>query len=66
MGSIFLWWFVVLIVGFATFPITFVTLRHLPDKGYFFSKILALMVMGYLTWLLGYVSFNGGTIFISF
>ncbi len=66
MGSIFIWWFVVLILGLATFPITFVVLRHLPDKGYFFSKILALMMTGYLTWIFGYVSFNGGTIFFTF
>ncbi len=66
MGSILLWWFVVLVAGFATFPITFVALKHLPDKGYVFSKILGLMLMGYLTWLLGYFSYNGGTIFVSF
>src|SRR5258708_33002231 len=66
MGSIFFWWFVVLILGLATFPITFVILRPLPGQGYCFSKILALMLMGYLTWILGYVSFNGGTIFFAF
>jgi len=66
MVSILLWWFVVLVAGFAAFPIAFILLKHLPDKGYVFSKILALMLMGYLTWILGYVSFNGGTIFLSF
>ena len=66
MGSILLWWFVVLVAGFAAFPITFIVLKNLPDKGYFFSKILALMMMGYLTWMLGYAAFNGGTILIAF
>ena len=66
MGSIFILVVRGLILGLATFPITFVTLRHLPDKGYFFSKILALMMMGYLTWIFGYVSFKSGTIFFTF
>src|SRR5579859_3808679 len=66
MGLIFLWWLVVLVIGMAAFPVSFVALRHLPDKGYFFSKILGLLLMGYLTWLFGYVSFGGGTILLSF
>jgi YYY domain-containing protein len=66
MGSIFLWWFVVLVLGLTTFPITFITLRYLPDKGYVFSKILALLLMGYFCWIFGYMGFNAPCIFFSF
>src|SRR6185295_5792246 len=66
MGSIFLWWFVVLVLGLTTYPITFITLRYLPDKGYVFSKILSLLLLGYLCWFLGYAGFNGISILFSF
>ena len=66
MGSVFTWWFAVLVLGWAVFPIGFVLFRQLPDKGYFFSKVLGLLLLGYLSWLLGYVAFNGAVIFFAF
>jgi YYY domain-containing protein len=66
MGDILIWWLVVLILGLATFPITFVALKYFPDKGYVFSKVLALLLMGYLYWILGYLAFNGATLLLSF
>ena len=66
MLSVFLWWFVVLILGFIGFPISFIALKHLPDKGYVFGKVLALLIMGYFSWLFGYFSFNEGTILVAF
>src|SRR5271156_5316810 len=66
MGSVFIWWFAVLVLGWAVFPIGFILFRQLPDKGYFFSKVLGLLLLGYLSWLLGYVAFNGAIIFLSF
>ena len=65
MGSVFTWWFAVLVLGWAVFPIGFVLFRQLPDKGYFFSKVLGLLLLGYLSWLLGYVAFNGAVIFFA-
>src|SRR6476620_3390559 len=56
----------ILVTGLAAFPIGFVLLKHFPDKGYAFSKVLSLLILGYLTWLLGYVSFGGETILVSF
>src|SRR5258708_28042869 len=56
----------VAITGLATFPIAFILFKHFPDKGYAFSKVLSLLILGYLTWILGYISFGGGTIFVSF
>jgi YYY domain-containing protein len=66
MDLIFKWWFTVMVLGFAVYPITFITLKHLPDKGYFFSKVLSLLLMGYMSWLFGYLAFNDGTIFTAF
>lgn len=65
MGAVFVWWLLVLVMGLAAFPLAFVSLRHFPDKGYVFSKVLALLLVGYLSWLLGYFSFNGGTVLLS-
>ena len=50
-------------MGWMAYPLAFVALKHLPDKGYAFSKVLALLLVGYFSWILGYVSFGGGTIF---
>jgi YYY domain-containing protein len=66
MGSVLIWYFAVTLIGWITFPIAFVALRHFPDKGYAFSKVLGLLLIGYLYWLLGYVAFNGVTLFLVF
>ena len=66
MGSVILWYLIVLVLGWVAFPIAFVVLKHLPDKGYVFSKIIGLLLMGYLYWLLGYLAFNPATLFLSF
>ncbi len=66
MLSLLSWYAVLLVLGLATYPIAFVMLKHFPDKGYVFSKVLALLLVGYFSWLLGYVSFSGATIFFSF
>jgi YYY domain-containing protein len=66
MELVLLWWFILFVLGIVVFPISFILLKHLPDKGYAFSKILALLLIGYLSWLFGYISFNGGTILLAF
>ena len=62
MGSVLIWYFAVTLIGWITFPIAYVALKHFPDKGYAFSKVLGLLLTGYLYWLLGYVAFNGATL----
>ncbi|MCL0031931.1 DUF2298 domain-containing protein, partial [Dehalococcoidia bacterium] len=42
----------VMLLGLATFPISFFVFRWLPDKGYAFSKILGLLLVSYLSFLL--------------
>ncbi len=66
MDLILLWYFILFVLGLSVFPITFVLLKHLPDKGYAFSKILALLLLGYFSWIFGYISFGVGTILFSF
>jgi len=58
MGPLLAWWLVVLLMGWAALPLTFLTLKHLPDKGYAFSKILALIFLGYVGWIFGHFTFG--------
>ncbi|UCG25232.1 MAG: glycosyltransferase family 39 protein, partial [Chloroflexota bacterium] len=49
------WWLTVVILGWLAFPIAFVALPGLPDRGYPLAKILALLLISYFTWLMGSV-----------
>lgn len=46
------WWLAVIGLGWLAFPITFVLLRGLPDKGYALARILALLFISYFGWIL--------------
>ncbi|TET51126.1 MAG: hypothetical protein E3J64_07385, partial [Anaerolineales bacterium] len=46
------WWLVVAILGWLVFPITFVLLPRLRDRGYGLARVLALLFVAYVTWLL--------------
>ena len=50
MISFLLWYLLVLILGWLTFPIAHRFLTYLPDKGYSFSKILGLLLWGFSFW----------------
>ena len=45
------WWLAAQVLGLAALPITRRVLRHLPDGGYAFSKIVGLLLVSYLLWL---------------
>ncbi len=45
------WYLVLLLLGWASFPITFRLLPFLSDRGYTLSRALGLLVWGYLFWL---------------
>ncbi len=47
----FVWWLAVILLGWLTFPITFVVLRGLPDRGYALARILSLLLISYFGWL---------------
>ena len=46
------WWLVVAALGWMVFPITFVFLPRLRDRGYGLARVLALLLVAYVTWLL--------------
>ena len=61
------WWLALLLLGLLAAPLTQQIFSRLADKGYAFSKMLALLVTSYLFWLLGSFGFLannlGGAIF---
>ena len=45
------WWLTIELIGAVAFPMIFLLLRFLPDRGYAFSKIVGLLLVSYLLWL---------------
>src|SRR3990170_4081943 len=45
------WWLTIELIGALAFPMIFLLLRFLPDRGYAFSKIVGLLLVSYLLWL---------------
>ena len=45
------WWLTIELIGVVAFPLVFLVLRFLPDRGYAFSKIVGLLLVSYLLWL---------------
>jgi YYY domain-containing protein len=58
------WYLIVGAAGILALPLTFQFFKHIPDRGYCFSKIVGILVPGYVFWLLGSFGFvfndNGG------
>jgi len=52
MISFVLWYLVISTIGLLTFPIAFRLLPKLPDRGYSLSRILGLLIWGYVFWML--------------
>ncbi len=57
-GHLIYWWFMSLIIGVIAFPISFFLFRNSYDRGYMFSKIIGLFLIGYLSWLIGFLNFS--------
>ena len=51
------WYLAICIAGLLALPITFRLFRHLPDRGYSFSKPLSLLFGGYIFWFFGSLGF---------
>jgi YYY domain-containing protein len=49
--AVIFWWLAVVVVGLATWPVTFVIFRHLSDRGYILAKSLGLIIVAYLVWI---------------
>jgi YYY domain-containing protein len=56
------WWVVLMILGAVATPLLYVLLRPLPDRGYAFSKMAGLLLVGYLFWLAGSLGFLGNNV----
>ena len=53
MISLILWYFIITIVGLLVFPLAYRLLPALSDRGYAISRILGILLWGYLFWMLG-------------
>jgi len=53
MLSLILWYLIISILGLTVFPLAYHFLPALEDRGYALSRILGLLLWGYLFWLLG-------------
>lgn len=62
------WWIAVILLGWLTFPLTYIVLRGLPDRGYALTRILALLLISYITWLaasFGWLAHSRSTILLA-
>lgn len=46
------WWFVVALLGWAAWPVSFIIFRPLRDRGYLLSRTVGWLLAGWLLWLL--------------
>ena len=46
------WWLATILLGWLAFPLAFVVLPGLPDRGYVLARILALLLISWLAWFL--------------
>ncbi len=51
MNELAVWWIGIEAVGIAAFPLTFVFFHRLPDRGFAFSKVIGLLLLGYGLWM---------------
>jgi YYY domain-containing protein len=49
------WWLAVIFLGLITFPLTFVVLGGLSDRGYPFARVLGILLISYFGWILASV-----------
>lgn len=46
------WWLALTLLGLLAYPLTFLTMRGLADRGYLCARVLGLLLLAYLWWLL--------------
>jgi len=65
MAYLVRWWLASEIIGLFTLPLTFRIFRRLPDRGYTFSRIIGLLLVGYVLWIggtAGVLPFSAGSV----
>ncbi|MBC8520663.1 MAG: hypothetical protein H8D26_01530 [Methanomicrobia archaeon] len=55
LTAVLIWWLSLFLLGILTFPIIRKVLRNFGDQSYLFSKIFALVLLTYLTWILSHL-----------
>ena len=51
------WYLAALVAGLAALPLCFRLFRHLPDRGYTFTKAFGILAAGWVFWFLGSLGF---------
>jgi len=51
--AVVVWYLVIAVLGWVTYPLARIFLKGLPDRGYAFSRLIGLLLLAYLTWLAG-------------
>lgn len=67
MREFLLWWVGIEAVGLAAFPLTYAFFRRLPDRGFAFSKVIGLLLLGYGVWMgavIGLFPNSRGSVFL--
>jgi YYY domain-containing protein len=49
--AVIAWWVTVTLLGWLAFPLLYVALPRLRDRGYGFARVFALLTLAYLTWI---------------
>lgn len=66
--AVVVWYLALLVLGALALPLTLITFKSLPDRGYALSKTVALLTVTWLVWILGsfrLLPFTQGTIALS-
>ncbi|HUS14211.1 MAG TPA: DUF2298 domain-containing protein [Chloroflexia bacterium] len=53
MAAALAWWLTLEVLGLAAWPVAWLALRPLPDRGWAVSKVLGLLLVSYGAWLIG-------------
>src|SRR3990172_5244629 len=62
MSETLVWWLMAQVVALACLPLCLTLFRRLPDRGYSFAKPFALIILGYLFWILNVMRLLPNTI----
>jgi len=62
MGAFILWYLVLVLLGWLTFPIAFRLFHKLKDRGFGLSKVLGLLLWSYVFWLFNILQIGQNTI----
>ncbi len=66
LTAVFVWWLSLFLLGMLAYPITKKVLRNFGNLSYLFSKIFALLLLTYLTWILSHLfSYSTATIVLA-